>query len=564
MKKNVYIVADNGSEAINEVEVANDIEFDRMLKRFRGVSLRHRDTGREIFGHESLQPDEVYMVVKEHEQAPYPHGDPRPRSPPRDGIETASTGVVLSRTALVSSVIDENHRVVIVHSSPATGKTSLLDLTARTLRLRHKDRKVIRFPVRSTDASELLKSLMFELGVNAISEVRSLDGETWILIDDAQLAFEAHLFWVTILKDLASGIFSSKIRFVIAATYDLASQGSTPYAFSEHPHVYNLKLTDEEAKNLYDGYMKEIFFAGDWPAFKDTILRLAGGHVGVLTAGINMLFQMYQHNQKKPLEEDEVLSALRDHRFRSNLQRIFPRKELMTDEQRKVVSGLILNGPRCEPINPSQGSMDDEVLVQLVRAGILSVNGAFSCLSSQWHYCNTFYKRPATPPASIEDLVIKAVQSMSALRLRQSCGNEKFPKEAAFQHLFSEALTLQVPANVPVCPELNTFARDDSGNVKTGELDFFVGGEVNGDLRWAIEITRKGDKINEHVSRFDPSNGKYRAIGHTAWIVVDCRGPRVKQVEMKQARCTLYFAEDFQTAECKMRLQPIQTIILND
>jgi hypothetical protein len=113
---------------------------------------------------------------------------------------------------------------------------------------------------------------------------------------------------------------------------------------------------------------------------------------------------------------------------------------------------------------------------------------------------------------------------------------------------------------VSVCPELNTFAKDSSGNVITGELDFFVGGK----LSWAIEVTRKGDKINEHVSRFDPNNGKYRAIGHSAWIVVDCRGPRVKQVESKEARCTLYFAEDFQTVECKMRLQPLQSITLKD
>ncbi|CAB9516116.1 hypothetical protein SEMRO_761_G198600.1 [Seminavis robusta] len=217
----------------------------------------------------------------------------------------------------------------------------------------------------------------------------------------------------------------------------------------------------------------------------------------------------------------------------------------MKDEQREVVTTVILNGPLGEVIDASQGTIDDKALVQVVRAGILSANGNFSCMLSQWHYCNTFYHRPTESPASLEDLMTKAVQSMSSLRLKQSCDHGKFTKEVALQHLFFEALTLQLHAYVSVCPELNTFAKDSSGNVITGELDFVVGGK----LSWAIGITRKGDKINQHVSRFDPNNGKYRAIGHSAWIVVDCRGPRVKQVESKEARCTLYFAENFQTAD---------------
>ena len=107
---------------------------------------------------------------------------------------------------------------------------------------------------------------------------------------------------------------------------------------------------------------------------------------------------------------------------------------------------MILNGSLGEVIDASQGTIDDKALVQVVRAGILSANGNFSCKLSRWHYCNTFYHRPAESPASLEDLIIKAVQSMSALRLQQSCDKTKFPKEAAFQHLFCEALLMCLSA----------------------------------------------------------------------------------------------------------------------
>ena len=64
---------------------------------------------------------------------------------------------------------------------------------------------------------------MLELGVTKILEIGSFSRETWILMDDAQIGFEADLFWITIFKDLASGIYSDKIRIVIAATYDLVN-----------------------------------------------------------------------------------------------------------------------------------------------------------------------------------------------------------------------------------------------------------------------------------------------------------------------------------------------------
>ena len=575
MRKTIFVVTNDGDEEPLEVVLASQEEFQLMLANFNALCLT--DTNRmSYFGLDAVEQQQSYtlrlraapVAAPVATYPPFKTPDqpsralrslprlPRlPASPPRDGITCA--GTVLERQDLVSSIIETATPIAILHSSPATGKTSLLDLICDVLSQKE-NTTVVRLPLLSTDSEVLINALQEELGVN-VRNVETLPGDTWILLDDAQLAFDATLFWVAIVKYLGSRHLSKRIHIVIAATYDLANQGSTPYAFVEHPHIYDLKLSTVEAEKLYDGYIEKIFFARNWIGFKDTLLELANGHVGVLSAGINMLHRVYNIAQKQ-VDESDALDALRDHRFRALLARCFPCKKLMNDAQRKTVMEAILNGPFPRTINASEGTLDDPSLVQLVRAGVLSSNGTFSCKVAQWQYFNSFYSRPAEAPASLEDLIVKAVASISALRLCQSQDNGSFPKEAAFQHLFNEAMTMQLPPSVAVCPELNTFAKDSAGNAVTGELDFYIAGDLN----WAVELLRKGDKINEHVERFDSQNGKYRLVGHTAHLVIDCRGPRSRQVETMPERCTLYFADNFATAECKMRDRPIQTISLKE
>ena len=166
---------------------------------------------------------------------------------------------------------------------------------------------------------------------------------------------------------------------------------------------------------------------------------------------------------------------------------------------------------------------------------------------------------PSTPninePDSIEDLIEKTVESLFALRLRQSCDiDDDFPNEVVLQQLFNEALTMQLPSHVTVLPELNTFAKDSAGKIVSGELDFYI----TGGLDWAIELLIEGDKINGHVEHFDPENGKYRSMGHKDHLVVDCRRgpPRTRWPvvsAMHDNRCTLYFSSDFKKVEIQMR-----------
>ena len=194
--------------------------------------------------------------------------------------------------------------------------------------------RVIRINVgECLDDQGLIDMLVEELGVRC-NKIGSLLGDTWILIDDAQLAFDAQRFRKIVVKDFTR---IDSVNVVIAATYDLKCQGPTPYSCGEHTHISDLLLSPEEAEELYDGYVKQIPYARDLVAFKDTLLRLAGGHVGVLSGGVAMVYRIEKEEQKR-LTQSEALAALRDSRFRVNLSRCFPCKKLMNDRQRMAVS----------------------------------------------------------------------------------------------------------------------------------------------------------------------------------------------------------------------------------
>jgi len=82
---------------------------------------------------------------------------------------------------------------------------------------------------------------------------------------------------------------------------------------------------------------------------------------------------------------------------------------------------------------------------------------------------------------------------------------------------------LLLPLQNVILPELHTAVEDAKGRAVTGELDF----SVNGTLQWAVELLRNGDKIGEHLGRFDLKNdGKYRKVDMSDY---HCRLSRTKE-----------------------------------
>jgi hypothetical protein len=90
------------------------------------------------------------------------------------------------------------------------------------------------------------------------------------------------------------------------------------------------------------------------------------------------------------------------------------------------------------------------------------------------------------------------------------------PLEARYQFEFYRGIFASTGGGVRICPELFT-----APGAHRGRIDFFVP-----EKKWGIELTREGNTLSEHSSRFD-LGGKY-GVWLTSndmedYILLDCR-----------------------------------------
>ena len=459
-----------------------------------------------------------------------------------DGISL--NGPYIDRDEKVKSLIDTARSApVIIGAAPASGKTSLLALAGLWLE-ENESAKVIYYYIARDPATYLLLDFKKKTG---IEEERT--DHLWILIDDAQnaYAFEYEGFWQFAIKAP-----HGNTHFLIATTYDAHIEGS-PVAFRAIAHFNELGLDLKECDQLFTtlskkGTQNELYFA-QWDRYRAELADLSGGHVGVFVQGIRMLQLELKNTPRGSLpSEDDALSMLRTPKFDALLERCYPSKRELNVAQHSSVVKVIMGDV---PVDIT--TSDFAEVLRLQRHGILSGNGVFTCRAAAIYYINCLFPgRASERPKSIEELVIETVKTMSASRLVAS-KDQGFPKEAVFQQMFFIGLATQLPPNSKVIPEKNTFITDASGkSILSGELDFYI----NGDLQWALELVRNGNKIGGHVERFHAVTGKYRHVEPKAYLVVDCRGPKTLSVQRMEERCTLYFSDDFRSCKCAMRNNP--------
>ena len=133
---------------------------------------------------------------------------------------------------------------------------------------------------------------------------------------------------------------------------------------------------------------------------------------------------------------------------------------------------------------------------------------------------------------------------MSATTLKNSTMPGDFPKDAVFQHLFTEGLASFTRPDCSICPELSKiFPATTTPNTQQktlGEIDVYV----NSSLRWGIELLVNGDGIEEHISRFSHPNGKYVALAVNDYAVVDIRRNstgKPTNISIHSTRITVFF-----------------------
>ena len=208
-----------------------------------------------------------------------------------DGI--ALKGNHLKRTNVVNRIIStaRERQHVVVGSSPATGKTSLLQLVEQIVE--RDEATVIRFSPRHRGLGTLFSILAEEgfpaSGTSKLKQLRN----TWLMLDDAQSAYgeEYFPFWEYVVKDVQAADVSNNVFVVIGATYDLATHDS-PVQFKDLAHVHE-NISREEANELFLMFAK-VWGYESWETYADTLLKvskLSDGmhHVGTVMAGVRML-----------------------------------------------------------------------------------------------------------------------------------------------------------------------------------------------------------------------------------------------------------------------------------
>ena len=459
----------------------------------------------------------------------------------------------LPRASVVQQIYDtaKERQHVVIGSSAATGKTSLLQLLEKRLD-EEQGATVVRISMNRMYTNESFMGRLAEEGI-ALSKLKKVKN-TWLLLDDAQNAYSRDFdpVWQFVIKEIGGAGVDDELFVVIAATYDLSIPES-PADFRSLEHM-DPNITEEEVRELFHMHA-EVWEVTQWENFCMSLARISrfseakSYHIGVVMAGIRMLADIRKHPSREITEEGSI-DALRKEAFAQFLDRCFRLPDDLPRQYKdRLLDVVITDGSDSVESN-------DPMLAPFLRAGLLTREGRFSCIAANWYYNRRcFPNRALTAPESLDHLIVQAVGLVSAKRLKDTLV-DGFPKEATFHHLFNEAMSLLLPPQNVIIPELNTAVDDSNGKAVTGELDFYV----HGTLKWAVELLRCGDKIGEHLGRFDLQNGKYRKVDMRDYIIVDCRGPKKRAgAPPSDSRCTLYFDQDFKHCLCQIRKEkPVQ------
>lgn len=488
---------------------------------------------------------------------------------------TSVDGILLSapnleRSDLVEHIVNiaSVNSFVVLGSPPATGKTSLLQLIWKFLSKRRNASAISVHYIKLRDSGfdAVMNQLKDECGIDLVRSCLTKHpshnrGQVWLLLDDAQSIYgEQYLpFWDVFVKGMpviAPNLFE-KFHCIISATYDLSTHKS-PVDFASFPRIPSgrsdiLRISTDEANALYSMRTKDKPWE-EWEVFRDTLVQLSKGHIGVLIQGIRLLEEESKNSPLQNFCEEGAIECLHGRPFFERLRRCFAAKSTYDNIGRLgLLSAIEYEGINALESVDCENELLGESIQQLKRTGVLDHSGRFTCPAAfQYYYNELFPSRGSENPKTIEDLVERSIKSLSAAKLRATRDDGNFPKEAAFQHLFCEAMFRQLKPDVVLIPEMTTKLPNSEGASAAGSLDFYI----NGSLKWAIELLRKGNKFGEHASRFNQNFGKYRSVKPSAYLLLDFRGPKKRRgnVQQSENRCTLYFADDFRSCTCQMRL----------
>jgi len=224
-------------------------------------------------------------------------------------------------------------------------------------------------------------------------------------------------------------------------------------------------------------------------------------------------------------DSDKFKQYLCSYPFCANLAAYRGMPTFEDDQENIILKNVVLN----TSIRITKGSTQAKVIANLQKIGILTVlddEDEFQFASPlvthvvAAHLFRASYEYPKRDITYIDDFLFLCLERLSPNFLSKSKGKSanEILLERTWQMEFYRVATSCLPNNVFVSP--------DVGHVfgATGYLDFYV----NDNKQWAIELTREGKDLDEHIERFG-ENGEYYEIPNKDWAVLDFRAAKPQE-----------------------------------
>ncbi|EEH10578.1 conserved hypothetical protein [Histoplasma capsulatum G186AR] len=473
--------------------------------------------------------------------------------------------------------------VVHIRGTPASGKSNLARL------LRRHVAKTSEMPVISLSwpmdfPQNLPTNAMYYKLLNAIT-VRPLDLDDWLekrvllIIDEAQGSYPYTSFWNDFIKFISPGLGPCVAMFSSYGSPSgrpLDEQTPTPILLLPSQRISLLRTPINPDVGLYfslEEYHSVVravckYYGQDGQQFllcenlKNFIWEITCGHPSAVRSLLDGL---------------ACADAFREYRKRSTEITLEAAREFLSDDasflnclENSKMHGFCRGLPAKYMLqaNPSVSQFLREIVVDLVSTDDPNSNPALNtCYRKGWLQAELLEENKPiyifstgihrryiehllsidTPPfpfhlfPTIEDLSFAAIREFKPAGLRVEQRGSAFtpatrPLEATFQNEFYRACYELLGKRLYLSSEW-------TGTAKGGRVDFQVRG-----TRWAIEILRDGDNIDEHVARFQ-TGGRYfpwlQAQEIQEYIILDFRRTQPPKKLSYNRVFYVVFSEDY-------------------
>lgn len=343
---------------------------------------------------------------------------------------------------------------------------------------------------------------------------------------------------MTNLRIIAFGAFGDALSESVAPR---PKESITPPVFKSEQILSHsaIAFTIEDGKEYFKSFMEKKLWQIDEKIVQDLlvlIMSFTGGHAGLFVRAVRDLYEIYK-NDTHSLTFDHICDKVMSTPFRI----------------------AWMNSRACKPVKSvASGSAEDQVLSAICFTGGLTIKEIamllptyddfqicktikglvekFLLVENVDEHCDSKFAFPAkliqdfylrhkfgatirpsqeekTFDAFIEEVL--ALMDGKTLRNCMSKSSNGCRLEAAYQKEFYRVAYQLLGDGIISCEAGALFGTK-------GRIDFWI----NDNRKWAVELLRDGDRLDDHVKRMTP-DGKYGAIVREATntLIIDFRGP---------------------------------------